>query len=80
MALKWSEPFPPNAACPYHHCTAETPLGQIRLEWKGWKDQDDVCGTMPWDEFIIGVTLDEAKRNVQIAWSAMLDRLVSFSG
>ena len=76
--LNWSEPSPPNAACPYHHCVADTPLGQVRLEWK--IGVDAVCGGMPWGEFIVGDNPDEAKRNVQIAWDAMLDRLVAFSG
>ncbi len=78
--LNWSEPSPPNAACPYSHCVANTPLGEIRLEWKDGNPSDSPCGGMPWGEFIIGDNLDEAKRNVQIAWDAMLDRLVAFSG
>lgn len=79
--LNWSEPSPPNAACPYHHCVADTPLGQIRLEWKDRKNTMIIPGGgMPWGEFIVGDNLDEAKRNVQIAWNAMLDRLVAFTG
>lgn len=78
--LNWSEPSPPNAACPYHHCVAQTPLGEIRLGWDESADIDPACCSMPWGEFISGVGLNEAKRNVQIAWDAMLDRLVAFSG
>lgn len=78
--LNWSEPSPPNAACPYHHCVADTPLGQIRLEWDGVGNNLPACGTMPWGEFVFGNDLHAAKQFVQMAWGAMLDRLVAFSG
>lgn len=79
MPLEWSEPRPPiKDVCHYDHVVASTPLGEIRLEWKSWKDYDAPSGHMPWDEYVWGVTLDEAKQSAQVAWDAMLPKLVPF--
>lgn len=68
IQLQWSEERRPNDECSYTHVLCETPLGKITIEWKGWKDYDQPCCTMPWGEFVSGSTLDEAKANVQAAW------------
>lgn len=76
MGLEWSEPRPPTRGVShYDHVIAPTPLGPITLEWKSWKEYDAPCGQMPWDEFIIGTDLDEAKQKAQAAWDRMVQRL-----
>jgi hypothetical protein len=79
MPLQWSEPRPPTKdVCSYDHVVAETPLGEIRLEWKGWKDHgDSPCGEMPWGEFIVAHDLNDAKAAVQAAWDKMIPTLAA---
>lgn len=37
--MKWSENKPPiEGISKYNHCTCETPLGEIKIEWKSCKD------------------------------------------
>lgn len=75
MPLEWSEPRPPTKdVCSYDHVVASTPLGDIRLEWKSWKDTSP-CGDMPWGEFVIGWNLEDAKQNAQAAWDKMIPTL-----
>lgn len=75
MALEWSEPREPCEACRYDHAVAATPLGEICLEWKSWKLYPSVTAQMPWDEFIVGHDLDDAKAKVQAAWDKMIPTL-----
>lgn len=77
MPLDWSEPRPPTeGVCSYNHVVASTPLGDISLEWKGWKEWGEgPSGEMPWGEFIIGNDLAEAKQNAQAAWDKMIPKL-----
>ena len=78
MPLQWSEPRPPTKGVSHcDHVVAETPLGQIILEWKSWKDDDSPSGEMPWREFVIGHTLEDAKSNVQTAWDKMIPQLAA---
>ena len=78
MPLEWSEPRPPTKGVShYDHVVAETPLGDITLEWKSWKDDDAPCGQMPWDEFVSGMDLNEAKQKVQAAWDKMITTLTA---
>ena len=35
--MKWTEHREPNSEIPYDHIIAETPLGRVTIEWKGWK-------------------------------------------
>ena len=80
MPIEWSEPRPPTKdVCHYDHVVAQTPLGEIRLEWKGWKDHDSPCGNMPWGEFIIAHDLDDAKAAVQEAWNVMAPKVVALA-
>ncbi len=74
--LKWSDPSPgKEGVSHYDHVIAETPLGEIKLEWKSWKEYDEPCGSMPWGEWIVGFTLEEAKSKAQAAWDAMIPKL-----
>lgn len=78
MPLQWSEPMPSNETCCYDHVVAETPLGEIRLEWKGWHDLGDPpSGEMPWGEVIDGSDLAEAKQKAQAAWDQMIPKLTA---
>jgi hypothetical protein len=80
LPLEWSDPRPPaKDICRYDHIVCETPLGEIRLEWKSWKEDSSPCGTMPWDEFVIGDDLPKAKAAAQAAWDAMVPRIAALA-
>lgn len=80
MTLIWSDPQPPTeGVSSYTHVIAETPLGFILLEWKSWKDTDEPCGHMPWDEFVEGDTLELAKIAAQRAWDEMAPKVMALS-
>lgn len=66
--LAWSTSRNPNNECRYNHAVAETPLGELRIEWKGWKDYPSFDATMPWGEYITGTDLDDIKSSVQLSW------------
>ena len=36
--MNWTEPQAPNDKCSYNHVTCQTPLGEMLIDWKGWKD------------------------------------------
>jgi hypothetical protein len=64
--LKWSEPKPPtNNVSSYDHTICETPLGNIFIEWKSWKESPsyDVMLNGGW----IGseYSLEDAKKLVE---------------
>jgi hypothetical protein len=80
MALEWSDVHPPTKdVSHYTHTEAQTPMGIIRLEWKGWKENgDSPIAQMPWGEFVVGVDLDDAKQEVQAAWDKMAKAMVPY--
>ena len=80
MGLTWSDHTRPNGDCPYDHFKAETPLGDIRLEWKGWKKYDPACCCLPWGEMVSDENLDVAKAKVQEAWNRMAARVNKYVG
>lgn len=82
MGLNWSEPTAPNDECRYTHVQADTPLGVVRIEWKGWKDYDDPTCQLPLDldianAFIVGNDLEDAKRKVEGRLMQLADELKS---
>tara|TARA_R110000851_G_scaffold12862_2_gene44281 strand:- start:15349 stop:15603 length:255 start_codon:yes stop_codon:yes gene_type:complete len=80
MPLVWTEPASgKESVSHYDHVIAETPLGPIMLEWKSWKEWDDPCGYMPWDEFIVEPTLDKAKDAAQEAWDRMIPKIYALA-
>tara|TARA_B110000902_G_C13977026_1_gene463422 strand:+ start:242 stop:517 length:276 start_codon:yes stop_codon:yes gene_type:complete len=80
MPLIWTDPAPGKEGVSfYDHVIAETPLGNIMLEWKSWKEYDDPCGHMPWEEFIVEATLEDAKAAAQAAWDRMAPRIVALA-
>lgn len=84
MALEWSEPAGPNDLTSfYDHIVAETPLGRIVLEWKGWNDDKTTWGQMPWDitksdSWISADTPEEAKLAAQQAWDRKALEIMAF--
>jgi hypothetical protein len=76
MPLHWSDASAPNDKSSYDHCVATTPLGDIVLEWKSWKDFDSPGGQMPWGEYVSGNSLDDAKNKVQSAWDKTVKALL----
>lgn len=38
MRMRWSEEIKPNEKSNYDHVFCDTPLGEIIIEWKSWKD------------------------------------------
>lgn len=61
--LIWSDIKEPNKKCCYTHVTAETPMGNFLITWKGWKKYDNpTIDETPWGEwFGFGDDLDDAK-------------------
>ena len=83
MPLEWSEPRPPTKdVCHYDHVVAETPLGQIVIEWKSWKSPGEgYVAQMPWShvEVVVDNNLDDAKRRVQELWNTMAAKVVALA-
>lgn len=82
MGLQWSEPTPPNRESSYDHVQADTPLGVVRIEWKGWKDYDEPICQLPFDldvpnVFIVGNDIEDAKRKVEGRLMQLADELKS---
>lgn len=65
--LNWSEQRKPTEGkCGYDHVVAPTLFGEIRIEWKEWKEHDTYTVYMPFEvngdlPVFNGYTLDEAK-------------------
>lgn len=80
MALQWSDHAPPtDGVSHYDHVIAQTPLGQIMIEWKSWKDYPGYTCQMPWDELINASELDDAKEAVQAAWNKMAAKVAAMA-
>lgn len=80
MPLQWSEIRDPDGkTCFYSHVVSETPLGQLRIEWKSWKEHDSPTCVLPWEEFVCENDLSKAKAAVQIAWNGMVARVAALS-
>lgn len=66
-ALTWSEERKPSeGTCGYDHVISTTLFGDIRIEWKSWKEYDSYTVYMPFEvdgssPVFNGYTLDEAK-------------------
>lgn len=75
IALTWTDPAPPNGkTCFYDHVTAETPLGQYRIEWKSWKRYDAyvLSGPPTADVIEAETNLDDAKACAQKHFDALV--------
>lgn len=39
--MKWTEPKPPTEGISYYdHIICEIPFGELKIEWKSWKEND----------------------------------------
>ena len=39
--MNWTDPQPPTTNVGYNHVKLSTPLGEILITWKGWKERPD---------------------------------------
>lgn len=62
--LSWSEEYEPNEIIRYNHILADSPIGEFSLEWKGWKENDDVAIYLDGYYLNSENTLEEAKEAV----------------
>lgn len=64
--LLWSKIMAPNNECSYTHIKTSTPIGEARLEWKDWKDDD--CVTIQLNNEFIDVAddINQAKEKLEI--------------
>ena len=60
--LQWCDEREPNEDVHYHHVVAESPLGRITVEWKGWKKYDSRCVYVGGEYIDSGSTLEDAKK------------------
>ena len=57
--IEWSEERDPNDECCYTHVKAETPLGEIFITWKGWKEDWLISYDLEIESF--GIFIPEGK-------------------
>ena len=63
--IEWSEKKPPGELVRYSHVLGDTPFGQYKITWKGWKDSPSFVVEGPSQEWIdCCATLEEAKQKV----------------
>lgn len=76
--MKWTEENKPNYQIPYNHIVCPTPIGDITIEWKGWKERPsyDVMSDDKWlgSEY----TLDNAKKLAEKYIDELIGNLVEF--
>ena len=60
--LQWSDEREPSEDVRYNHVVAESPLGRITVEWKGWKKYDSRCVYVGGEYIDSGSTLEDAKK------------------
>jgi len=65
IALEWSDALPPNQGVPYNHQKADTPLGEIVVSWKSWKDHHDAEWEAPWGSGGFGLSPDECRADAE---------------
>lgn len=64
--LQWTQDTPPtHGICSYDHCTAQTPLGPFRIEWKSWKEHDARCLYLNGEYIGCAANTDGAKQLAQ---------------
>ena len=76
--MNWSEEYKPNEEVRYNHIKLSTPIGEVLIDWKGWKEYPcyDVCC----DDKYIGTTydLEEAKQIAETYIKNITNELVKF--
>ena len=82
-ALVWTDIRNPDGGKTsfYTHAIAETPLGPITIEWKGWKDHDNPTCELPWPNgFVCGHDLEHCKELVQQEFDKLYASLSALEG
>lgn len=61
--MNWTEPKPPTEGVSReNHILCETPLGEIIIEWKGWKENPSYSVTLNHTKYLgVGYNLEEVK-------------------
>ena len=59
--LQWSEEREPCKDIRYNHVVADSGLGRISIEWKGWKERDGRAVYLDGNYLDTGSSLEEAK-------------------
>jgi len=60
--MNWTEPKPPTIDVSfYDHVKSETPLGELMIEWKSWKDSPSYDIMLNGDWIGVEYSLEEAK-------------------
>ena len=76
--MEWSEPTKPNQGCHYDHIECMTPLGMVRIEWKSWKQNEDLEIYVNEEHIDYAFTLDGAKEKAKDYLNKKRDELVLF--
>ncbi len=67
VKIEWSDHHEPNDICHYDHVIGQSPLGEFRIEWKGWKEHK--CFTIDVSPFgyldCYAGSLEVAKKDAQ---------------
>ena len=74
--LQWSEEREPCESIRYNHVVAESALGLISIEWKGWKDYDSFCVHLDGDYIDTAPDLHGAKAIAVAHLQALVLKLV----
>jgi hypothetical protein len=72
--LQWGEAQKPNThKCSYDHVIARTTFGEIRIEWKSWKQRPSFDAQTPWGfQLLHAENLIEAKMDIEVIWRRKL--------
>lgn len=76
--MKFTEKQEPNEKIRYNHVIADTPIGIITIEWKGWKDNPDYTVFLNQEYIGDEYTLKDAKRLAFNYISKICDELEKF--
>lgn len=83
MSLKWSEESPPNDIISYNHIKCETPIGELVIDWKGWKDDPSYDAYLTGSNYVwIGSesSLEDAKEQAKKFMEHKIKELQEFMG
>ena len=70
----------PCEECAYNHVVAKTPIGDIHITWKGWKEYPSYDAELPWlNGWAYENTLDGAKNRVQDMWNVTVLEMMELS-
>lgn len=78
--MQWTEPSKPlDGVSYYDHVILKTPIGDIIIEWKSWKEMDSYCITLNGDKWIGSeYDLDSAKNKAEDFIKSVSSQLIAF--